>query len=288
MEKLIKLAMVDRIEEADLRALRISLEGAAQTNVGQSLVLSPLLLDLKRFLITNETSTPFIISDNPVALTNWFGHTNRDNRTLGFARSGLQLIMPLSPAFALLLHDGGTYQTHSKRNIILLREPAHVRALNEIQWLNAYKNIYFSPSLSENDLRLLMNVDRPPDIIVGFERSEQRSDGTYIPTDKDEAALPSEGITEELVRVSSRELTRDARLPGVRIRRRPVLHDDGSMASPRRDPAWVTIVTDFADEISRKRIKFDDFWSFVERHPQATAIGPWLSRAERRAKRTKQ
>jgi hypothetical protein len=132
---------------------------------------------------------------------------------------------------------------------------------------------------------MIMAVPRPAEELFSFERLERASDDDrYEPTEKDEFAPPSEGIKGEIVHVSARHLTKDIRIPGVRIRDKVTYYDDGSVASPQRDPAWVTIVTAFHDEISAKRKRFDDFWSFVERHPLANHIGPWLGRAERRAK----
>lgn len=150
MEKLIKLMMYNRIDESALQFMRIKMSGTAHLNVGQSLIMSPMLLDLRRFLIKNRTKVPFVISDNPVVATNWFCRLRHSDRIGGLSRSGLQLLMPLSPRFALLMHDTGTYSAENDNNVISLKRPDDVHSLNELQWLNAYRNIYFPPTFNDD------------------------------------------------------------------------------------------------------------------------------------------
>ncbi|WNJ87943.1 DUF4238 domain-containing protein [Bosea sp. 685] len=238
-DKMIKLFMFNKIGEDDLRRVRIGLEGAARLNVAQSLAISPMLLDLKRFLIVNETSVPFVIADNPVVSTNWFGRKNDPRRMVGIARSGLQMILPLTPKFALMMHDNNVYNAESDHNVIALANSAEASALNELQWMNAYQNVYSPPTLEHERVEALLRIPRPEGSLYEFKRLERLADdGKFQATDKDEFSPPSEGVKSELVVHSARALPRDARLRAVRLRDKAVVFDDGSMASPQRDPVW--------------------------------------------------
>lgn len=284
-DRLIKLAMHNRIEEEALRRIKISVKDAASYNIAQALTLSPLVLDLKRLLIVNQTDVPFVIADNPVVCTNWFARTRHPHRSTGLTRSGLQMLLPLSPHVALLMHDSNVYWTDSQRNVIRLKHRDEVVALNQLQWLNAYKNVYFPPGVSDGLLRSMMSeCARPNSPLSEFRRMERVGD-SYQPNDKDEFAPPSEGVTCELILMSAKSLPKDVRLRAIRLREKPVFHDDGSIASPQRDPVWKQIVTDFAHAARAGQARLSTFWEFVEVHPLTPSIGVWLRRATRQANR---
>lgn len=288
MEKFIKLAMYGRIDEQALRGVKLSINDAANRNVAQALALSPLMLDLKRLLVINETKVPFVIADNPVVSTNWFAKKHDPRRAMGLARSGLQMLLPLSPRFALMMHDSNVYTTDSRNNVVSIRRGDDVSALNELQWLNAYRNVYFSPGLDDDQLGMMMNVSREGQL-SNFHRMERVEDGGgYRATDKDEFSPPSDGVKSELVVISAKALPKDIRLRAVRIRDKPIFHDDGSLSSPQRDPAWEDIISDFARQVGRERMNISKFWEFVIDHPRMPAIGSWLERARRRADKRRQ
>jgi hypothetical protein len=134
-----------------------------------------------------------------------------------------------------------------------------------------------------------MIVPRPQGPLSDFQRMERVGEGGgYRANYKDEFSPPSDDVTSELVVQSARVLPKDVRLRAVRMRRKPVFHDDGSLASPQRDPAWEDIVSDFARQVRAGHAKLTQFWDFVEIHPLESSIGPWLRRAlwqsERRPK----
>lgn len=66
IDRMMKMVMYNRIDEQALRSVKIGMKDAASQNVAFALAMSPLLLDLKRFLVINKTGTPFVIADNPV------------------------------------------------------------------------------------------------------------------------------------------------------------------------------------------------------------------------------
>ena len=286
VDKLVKLLMYNRIDEHVLRKTRIGIKDAVNYNVGHALALSPLMLDLKQFLIVNETAVPFVIADNPVVSTNWFGRRHFPQRAVGLTRSGLQIVLPLSPQFALMLHDSNVYTTTSDRNVIYIKKSTEVVELNKLQWLNAYKNVYFPPTLRNDLLEEMMNVAREEGDLFNFRRMERIGEGSgYHITDKDEFSAPSNGISSEIIYTSAKCLPKDVRLRAVRMRDKPIFHDDGSLRSPQRDPAWENIVNDFARRVTADGAKLTQFWDFVERHPSAPSIGSWFGRAQRRSER---
>jgi hypothetical protein len=75
-------------------------------------------------------------------------------------RSGLQICLPLSPKFALLLHDSSIYLTKHENGNVFLKKRSDVETLNSLQWLNAYSNIYFPPGIDEEYFREIMVIDR--------------------------------------------------------------------------------------------------------------------------------
>ncbi|MBZ7927074.1 DUF4238 domain-containing protein (plasmid) [Ensifer adhaerens] len=285
-EKMLRLYMHNRVSEEVLRSVRIGLKEVANHNISTAFKLAPLLMDLKQLLVINRTSTPFIIADNPVVSTNLFGRMKAPDRMAGLTRAGLQLFMPLSPQFGLLFHDPNVYSADALGNVLRLKSKEDAFLLNELQWLNAYENIYFPPSLLKSDLDALVAIKREPTELSKMTRAERRGeeDG-FVVTTKDEFAAPSEGVKSELVFVSATTLSKDVRLRGIRIRDKPRYHDDGSMGSFVRDPIWEEIVRDFADEITHNNAKASQIWEFVADHPDHDRVGPWLQRAARRTSR---
>jgi len=283
INRMAKLLLYNRVPEQDLRNTRIGVTEGARLNVAYALRLSPLILDLKRFLIVNSTSVPFVIADNPVVSTNWFCRLNYPHQMAGLARSGLQLLMPLSPWAALMMHDSNVYSTTADENVIKIRQVEEIVALNELQWLNAFENLYLPPDLDNARLQTMMAVQRSSDALTGFTRMHAIGDNSFQASDRDEFAPPPEGMTRELVNVSAKSLPRDLRLRAVGIRRSPVVQDNGSVASPQRDQAWTGIVTEFAKALEAGAVNMSEFWDFTEAHPLAPKIGAWLRRAKRKS-----
>lgn len=204
----------------------------------------------------------------------------------GITRAGLQMLMPFSPRFAVLLHDPNVYGADADGNFIRLKRRDEVLALNELQWLNAHKNVYFPPSFAADDLDSIMRISRAGTALANFSRAGRIGDSSsWKMTDKDEFAPPSEGVSSELVLVSGGSLPKDIRLRAVRIRSRPRYHDDGSIGSFVRDPIWEVIVDDFARLATTQEITLSDFWDFVADHPYENQIGPWLRKSARRGRR---
>jgi hypothetical protein len=285
IDRMAKLMMINRVDEALLRNVRTEVTGIMNQMIGRALLLSPMTLDLKQFLLVNRSRVPFIISDNPVVATNWFCRVRLPGRSSGgAARSGLQMVMPISPKHAVLLHDSNVYTVDSVDDAILISREQMIGNLNELQWLNAYRNIYFPPGLGDEQIQRLLATERGNETMSSVRRFESVGDANlFRRTDKDEFATPTKGVASEIVHFEKVMLPKDIRVSPVRIRGRPRYDDDWSLGSPKRDPAWCQIIQDFASAVEAEQCSFTDLWSFVERHPLTLSVGPWLRRMVRRA-----
>ncbi|WP_226557785.1 DUF4238 domain-containing protein [Salipiger thiooxidans] len=277
MEPLFRLALHGRVEEEVLRKVKIEALGIVNATVSAALTLTPMLYDLRQVLIINRTGTPFVISDHPATWTNWFCRFNYPHHSgFGFSRSGLQLMMPISPSLAVGMFDVGVYDVQDTNGQIELRHEKHVYAINTLQWLQADKVLYCPPGFSEADAKkLAQSAERTTKRSV-FTRFEGiGATGYYKKTSKDEFQAPSDGVVREIVHIATTGIDRDIRLPGLKMKQKPFrkYHDDRSLSGPTRDPVWSEMVTDFADHVKAKRLNFGEFNNYAAEHPFANDTG---------------
>ena len=102
-------------------------------------------LDLKAHLVVSPNEE-FLTSDNPVFRYNQYCECVQYQGVLGDLSKGLQIFLPLSPRFLLILYDGKVYEPRllSKLRRISKANLADMASLNHMQLLGAEKNIYFS------------------------------------------------------------------------------------------------------------------------------------------------
>ena len=121
--------------------------------------LGPLLFDLERAVLVNETDIEFIASDAPVVLHNQWCEEVTWQGTTGFASHGLQVVLPLDSRHALLMFDPSVYaigrQEHPASYV--LRQQRDVKELNALQLSVADHNLYYS-----GDARTAASIDRLP------------------------------------------------------------------------------------------------------------------------------
>jgi len=287
-EKIVKLLLQGEIEDDSLRKVRISATNGVNLAMATALQVSPMLHDLKQVLIENTSNTPFVISDHPVILTNWFCRINFPNNAgTGFSNAGLQIFMPIEPHFAVLFLDAGVYQIADRSNTASITNDKDIQGLNALQYLNADKTLFFPPEYSDENLNDLMLTKGRQNQRFSFLRAENNAnDGVYTPTDKDEYVAPSEGTKSEIVMISGIPLAKDIRFHGLGMKIRKTFHNDGTLASPLRDPVWVEIIENFSQSIFRGEISYTDLPSFLEKHPLEPHIGP-IMKAELRRRRRK-
>jgi len=112
-------------------------------------------LDLAHKLLLNKTNRRFVISDNPVIKYNQFYRPRNSPRGhLGFASTGLQLFLPIDSDTCLFLYDQSTYRVGTRRQAVLeLYDPRDLDEINSLEYLNAYKHLYFGSGVTEEYIR---------------------------------------------------------------------------------------------------------------------------------------
>jgi len=86
----------------------------------------------------------FITSDHPVVMLNQLFSAKDNFRSfVGFSRSGFQLLLPISPQFALFFYDPKIYKVGSRRERIVEISIDDVSIANSLQVQNAERCIYF-------------------------------------------------------------------------------------------------------------------------------------------------
>lgn len=126
------------VDSDDTQLMRFSLQLAID--------LKPDLTDLKIVILRNCTNAEFITSDNPAVLTNRFHFQKLKRPQFGFRNSGAILSMPLSPKLSMFLYDTGVYTVPNATGTpyVEINHINDVTAINELQFLSAGKNVYFS------------------------------------------------------------------------------------------------------------------------------------------------
>jgi hypothetical protein len=114
----------------------------------------PLAFDLEMKIICNGTEEGFVTSDSPVVRYNQYMERLEGVSSTGLASHGLQIYFPISPQFMLFLYDPTVYHVGtSASDCCEVLGKGEVRKLNELQWLSAFENIYYSDETSLDSIR---------------------------------------------------------------------------------------------------------------------------------------
>lgn len=140
-----KMAMASgKFSPEELKDVELKMDRPVNMSIRQSIAMLPLVLDLKAKLLVNKTPHNFITSDNPVAKTNQFLLGAFDGGVAGWATTGLQVFIPISPELTVMFYDGSIYKVGPRRSDVLsISARSDVEALNMLQLLNAHQNAYF-------------------------------------------------------------------------------------------------------------------------------------------------
>jgi hypothetical protein len=125
----------------------------------QSLETAVILsFDLNYKLLLNDTDRPFITSDNPVIKHNQYLIEDRQMSHIGFASTGFQLLLPLSPFVCLIFYDQSVYRIGNRQDsTIILSNQNDIDVINEFQYINADEALYFNEKVDQIYLRGLAN-----------------------------------------------------------------------------------------------------------------------------------
>ncbi len=106
--------------------------------------INPMIKDLRFCIIRNRTKVLFLTSDNPLVNTNRFYAQRLQQDNWGVGSAGAMFLMPLTPRLAVAFYDDGMYSPQHDGGYCDMKKVTDVQALNDMQYLNAYANIYFS------------------------------------------------------------------------------------------------------------------------------------------------
>lgn len=105
----------------------------------------PFLFDLSAFLLVNNTSTGFVISDNPCITYNLFYEGETRFSTTGFNNGGLLIFLPISPKHSIVLVDEYYYRIKNRvHNTVEISSTSDIDELNKLQILSSQHSLYFS------------------------------------------------------------------------------------------------------------------------------------------------
>lgn len=143
-----ELADYKDITDEIIDSVTLTDEAAKKLTLGSYLQMLPVCIDLKSKTLINETSTPFITSDNPVCLYNPF--MEKMNYPLnGLGARGAFIYFPLSPKLALLIYDDMVYKVgNRKQGYTELHNSNDIHELNKLSIVNCNQVVYYQPSLT--------------------------------------------------------------------------------------------------------------------------------------------
>lgn len=111
----------------------------------------PLVRDLSWHVLSNGTSLPFVISDNPVVRYNWYLRDSRDPSYTSLTKFGIQIFIPLSPTITLALVDKSIYKFGKKdSHHTVLLNTQDVEILNTLQFRSRQSFIVFPENSNAN------------------------------------------------------------------------------------------------------------------------------------------
>ncbi|OFZ53901.1 MAG: hypothetical protein A3D92_05825, partial [Bacteroidetes bacterium RIFCSPHIGHO2_02_FULL_44_7] len=146
-DKLSKATLMHDSRVAEhLPLVNFSVKNPVSLAVSVVAVYLPLMLDLEYRLVLNQSTIPFVSSDNPVVLYNQFlEHRKPLGSITGLALKGLQMFVPLSSRHLLVFYDPAVYRVGGWRpQPICTRNVVTVNSVNLLQALSARSNVYFS------------------------------------------------------------------------------------------------------------------------------------------------
>jgi hypothetical protein len=202
------LADIPSDSEYSLSQLDLSDSGMARDGIRFALKLGSQIEDLKLAFLDNQASPNFVTCDDPVVQTNRLYMQRVGDTNFGLGSAGILIYLPLSPRVAMLLYDGEVYSVPKTGRLwCRLVKDTDVHALNELIFLKARENIYFSASedfcLDRFDAvadrrisewhrgRVLIPVREENGTRVFAEADEPPAEGSYVITTSQRHPVPS-------------------------------------------------------------------------------------------------
>jgi hypothetical protein len=192
----------------------------------------PLWLELSTLeckLLRAPSTSAFITSDNPVLMLNQFAEGTHPLRTfVGFAQSGFQLLLPISPRVCLYFYDRRVYKVGKKGGQVVEIGDNDTHAINTLQLQSADVCLYFNDAVSENRVRGLV----------------ERYKTLRKPVKDSLRTLPGRTPDEQLLHLQSPPMTLPHPWGFSRVQ-----NTGGVRPGTRRDPIWTAAIWKVVDEI---------------------------------------
>ena len=238
-----------------LDQITLSVDGQLQDAMNQAMSFGPMLWDMKLVILENRSPLPFIASDAPVAVHNQWFEPVTITSALGYANAGLQVILPLGPWRALLIYDETTYSIGDKASHrLILKNPEHVRSINDLQWENAEENLYVT--------RDVTNAQLEEGVASWTDRRRQRrveiDDSISWPTEEGRHHLVTQNRLAPLTRL---------RLPQTRLLRSPPRIATPLHGLPLRNTEWARFVESVGSEHMDQKITGEEFMRIMSEVP---------------------
>lgn len=168
---------IEEFNDADIEDFKIEANHPGGLSLVAQIPIVNTCVDLQYKILINSSCTPFITSDNPVAIYDTF--IERMNIGMyALASRGLQMFMPLNAWMAVFYYDPACYKIGERRKCYVeVDESGDICELNRLTVLNAESVVYFEPeSMNEEGLKTLIvknrNENSVKDVISFQDRSE--------------------------------------------------------------------------------------------------------------------
>lgn len=155
-----ELARIPNESEFSIGNIDTSNTAMARDGVMMAVQVKDVLRDLRLVFLRNITDRAFVTCDDPAVFSNRVYGQRLKTNNFGFAQAGAFFYLPLSPRIAALLYDRDAYAVpKDSRHWATLSKGSEVQAFNELVFLKARENIYFS-ARTDFDLDHFDSVER--------------------------------------------------------------------------------------------------------------------------------
>ena len=139
-----------------------------------------ILGDLQVALLYNQTDTPFVTCDVPIAHDNPCFKSGESPSGPGVANSGIQLFCPISPSLSIFLYDPECYQVSTnQKGQILLDQPEVIRKINDLQVYDA-RDIIIHNGAPEVEIQRLHKTWEESDRIEEISQTHESGKGEEL------------------------------------------------------------------------------------------------------------
>lgn len=153
--------IIDEVIEQDIMMTPEELVKKSEVNYKKILDLDFVILKIEN--LEKVKQSEFIIGDSPVIHYNYYLQRFHG----GLERRGEMIIMPLSPYETIILYDKKIYDFHNvNKNKVIYIERDNVQKLNNLQYINCNRSIYFKTILDEQtDCFKMLKVEKKPRVL---------------------------------------------------------------------------------------------------------------------------